>query len=252
MNQKISFLLLVSLLIAAPVFAQYDLPGAEFIIPQFSYMSYYGSAVPEDEITIPEGIRNNRFYLESMRLTQLAHDTFEFGDYDASAGFAEEAIRFARLSDEFVAEQLIAEAKRLLDWADSNNIATRFPIDYNEGKSHYEASVLAHSVEEWDDAISSASRAVNIFARFESNRVAPLPRQYTVRTWAGHRDCLWNIAGYPWVYGDPWRWRELYNANRSRLPDPNNPNIIEPGMVLDIPSIRGEERHGMWDPTGRN
>jgi hypothetical protein len=39
----------------------------------------------------------------------------------------------------------------------------------------------------------------------------------------------------------------LYNANRAKFPNPNNPNWIEPGMVLDIPSIKGEFRQGSWD-----
>jgi nucleoid-associated protein YgaU len=74
-----------------------------------------------------------------------------------------------------------------------------------------------------------------------------LPAQYTVRPWNTFRDCLWNIAGRPWIYGDPTQWRLLYNANKSKMPNPDNPDLIEPGMVLDIPSIKGEERQGLWD-----
>ncbi|MDR0388160.1 MAG: LysM peptidoglycan-binding domain-containing protein, partial [Treponema sp.] len=76
-----------------------------------------------------------------------------------------------------------------------------------------------------------------------------LPAQYTVRPWAVSRDCFWNIAGQPWAYGDSTRWRLLYEANKSRLPNPDNPDLIHPGMVLDIPGIRGEVRQGMWDPS---
>jgi nucleoid-associated protein YgaU len=61
---------------------------------------------------------------------------------------------------------------------------------------------------------------------------------------------LWNIAGYSWVYNEPEKWRLLYEANKSKLPEPDNPNLIEPGMVLDIPSDKGETRQGMWE-SGR-
>jgi|TergutMp193P3_1026864.scaffolds.fasta_scaffold51229_2 HEPN domain-containing protein len=254
MSRKISIIVLLSLFLTLPAFAQQDQTEPELRIPLFSFSSYFAAAIPGDgEAEIPDSIRNNQFYLESLRLTKLAHDTFEYGDYDASAGFAEEAIRFARLSDEFVASQLIAEAKRLLDWADSNNIATRYPNDYNESKNHYTVSVEAQSNEEWDEAISSAVKSIGILAAFESGRprTGPLPRQYTVRSWASTKDCLWNIAGYPWVYGEPERWRVIYEANKSKLPEPGNPDLVEPGTVLDIPSIRGETRQGMWEP-GRN
>jgi nucleoid-associated protein YgaU len=75
----------------------------------------------------------------------------------------------------------------------------------------------------------------------------PLPGSYTVRAWNVSHDCFWNIAGRPWVYGDPHKWRVLYNANKAKLPDPNNPNLIEAGIVLDIPNLKGEVRQGAWD-----
>ncbi|GHU22941.1 hypothetical protein FACS1894164_06300 [Spirochaetia bacterium] len=72
------------------------------------------------------------------------------------------------------------------------------------------------------------------------------PAQYTVRSWYTTRDCLWNIASWPWVYGDATKWTRLYNANRDKLPEPENPDLILPDMVLDIPSLKGEIREGMW------
>ena len=251
MNRKITFILLISLVFTSQaIFAQQQTLELDLTLPLFYSVPYF--AAVGDESYIPEGILNNEFYAESLRLTKLAHDTYDIGDYDASAGFAQEAIRFAQLSDEFVSVQLIAEAKRLVDWADKNNIAKKYPIDYKEGKFYYDSSLEFHSVEEWNEAIASATKSISIFAVFESGRIIStgkgLPKQYTVRTWQKERDCLWNIAGYSWVYGDPSKWRLLYNANKTKMPDPNNPDLIEPGMVIDIPSIKGEAREGMWRP----
>jgi HEPN domain-containing protein len=252
MNRKITFILLISLVFTSQaIFAQQETLELELTLPLFYSVPYFAVTVDGEETYIPEGITNNEFYVESLRLTKLAHDTYEIGDYHASTGFAQEAIRFAQLSDEFVSVQLIAEAKRLLDWADKNNIERRYPIDYKEGKFYYESSIEFHSVEDWNEAISSATKSINIFAALETGRSVVrngLPKQYTVRTWAREKDCLWNISGYSWVYGDPTKWRLLYNANKSKIPDPNNPDLIEPGMVIDIPSIKGEAREGMWRP----
>lgn len=261
MSRKISIVLIVSIVTMFSVFAD-DSLSLDIKIPVFNFTSYFAAAVPGEEV-IPEGISNNKFYLESLRLTKLAMDMYEIGDYDASSGFAEEAIRYAQLSDQYVSTQLIAEAKRLIAWADKNNIKTKFPNNYNEGVSQYDIAVASHSNEEWNDAIIAAINAIEIFAAFESTgkpattttttNVAAssrtgLPKQYTVRTWRVEKDCLWTIAGYPWVYGDPWKWRELYNANKDKMPEPANPDLINPGMVLDIPSIQGETRQGMWRP----
>jgi len=255
MNRKITFILLISLILTSQVvFAQQEILESDMTQPLFYSVPYIAATVPSEDI--PEGIRNNEFFLESLRLTKLANETYEIGDYDASTGFAQEAIRFAQLSDEFVSDKLITEAKRRLDWADKNNISSRYPNEYKEGKFYYESSVEFQSDEDWNEAISAAIKSINIFAALETGKSITtepakstgLPKQYTVRTWQKEKDCLWNISGYSWVYGDPTKWRVLYDANKSKMPDPNNPNLIKPGMVLDIPSIKGETREGMWRP----
>ena len=208
------------------------------------------------DAAIPSHIRNNQYYLESLRLAKLAQDTYEYGDYDVSAEFAREAIRYARLSDEYAAAQLkikaandaIAAAKKRLDWAASSGAATQYPVEYNEAQGFYNESLSARAAEEWDEAIAAAEKVANILAYIEApDGAAPLPAQYTVRTWAGVKDCLWNIAGRPWAYGDPFKWRLIYDANKAKLPASDNPDLIEPGLVLDIPSVKGETRQGMWE-----
>jgi len=78
---------------------------------------------------------------------------------------------------------------------------------------------------------------------------AVLPAFYTVRLIPEARDCFWRIAEYPFVYGDPRKWKLLYEANKGLLSDPANPDLIEPGQVFEIPSLAGEKREGAWDPA---
>jgi nucleoid-associated protein YgaU len=164
MNINKIITLLLTLVIISPLFAQ--------------------TASTEDE-EIPDSIRNNRYFLESLRYTNLARLAMSEGDYAAVEENSSEAIKWAESSDAYV-------------------------------------------------------RA------FLENRKPVLPAQYTVRTWNGERDCLWNIAGKPWSYNDPYKWRLIYNANKDKLPDPKNPNWLEPGIVLDLPAIKGEIRRGIW------
>jgi len=236
MIRSISFLILISIFSAPVVFALTD----------------------EEAAAIPQSIGNNSYYRESVRYTKLAEETYASGDYEVSAGFAQEAIRFSLLSDEFVSSRLIEEAERMKNLAEKNALIEQFPNNYNLGVNQYEAAVDAHSKEEWNSSITSAINAIEIFGVFEgrpavtaartTTGASGLPRQYTVRSWVVEKDCLWNIAGYSWVYGDPWKWRILYEANKSRMPDPNNPDLIEPGMILEIPNITDESRQGMWRP----
>jgi nucleoid-associated protein YgaU len=79
----------------------------------------------------------------------------------------------------------------------------------------------------------------------EPSGAAGLSAQYKVQAWETSMDCLWNIAAKPWVYGDPNKWIFLYRANSSKLPNPQNPHVVPPNIVLDIPSIDGEARQGL-------
>jgi len=162
--------------------------------------------------TAEDSIRYNQYFQESQRQAKLAAEAYEQEDYDDAAAYARESIRYAELSDEYIALQLAIDSMEKM----SKETAEKAPTDsMDKGTSEQ----------------------------------LPLPARYAVRSWGVSKDCFWNIAAYPWVYGDPHQWRVLYNANKSKLPDPNNPNLIEPGIVLDIPSIKGETRQGAWDSS---
>ncbi|ROL56443.1 LysM peptidoglycan-binding domain-containing protein [Bacteroidetes/Chlorobi group bacterium Naka2016] len=57
-------------------------------------------------------------------------------------------------------------------------------------------------------------------------------KTYTVGTWAENRDCLWNISGKVEIFGDPFMWSRIWQANTNII---KNPDIIHPGQVLVIP-----------------
>jgi nucleoid-associated protein YgaU len=50
--------------------------------------------------------------------------------------------------------------------------------------------------------------------------------------WVNRGDFLYKIAGYANVYGNPFQWQKIYEANKSVITDPN---LIYPFMVLRIP-----------------
>jgi hypothetical protein len=60
---------------------------------------------------------------------------------------------------------------------------------------------------------------------------------------------LYRIASIPAIYNNPARWDIIYEANKAKFPNPKNPNLIRPGIVLEIPSINGEKREGNYDPN---
>jgi outer membrane murein-binding lipoprotein Lpp len=58
-------------------------------------------------------------------------------------------------------------------------------------------------------------------------------KTYTVGTWAHDKDCLWNIAKKPDIYGDAFKWPKIWQKNKEQI---KNPDLIYPGQVLRIPA----------------
>jgi GH24 family phage-related lysozyme (muramidase) len=80
-----------------------------------------------------------------MRLTNWARQSYEYGDYSASAGFAEEALRFADLSDEYVSSQLAESLYASIDGVlFDKNIRTL--IKYPQGKAQRTYYVIPSSI----------------------------------------------------------------------------------------------------------
>jgi len=58
-------------------------------------------------------------------------------------------------------------------------------------------------------------------------------KTYVVGTWSKDRDCLWNIAKKPDIYGDAFKWPKIWQKNRDQI---KNPDLIYPGQVLKVPA----------------
>jgi nucleoid-associated protein YgaU len=171
------------------------------------------------------------------------------------------------------ADNALAQAKERLDWAGSVGAETRYADQYAGAKADYAAAVAARKAEDLDGAIALARKVMSQLASVreappvvevpvvevpvvvvpvvvpvvETPKPITYPASYKVRPWAETKDCFWNIAGYPWVYNDPTKWPVLYEANKTKLKRPNDPNLLNVGIVLTIPSIQGEIREGIWE-----
>jgi nucleoid-associated protein YgaU len=241
-------------------------PDQQEALSQADRVEIQPEEVPEaGQVEVPQSILNNQYYLQSVRLTEQARESFEVGDYDASAAYSEQAAEYARRSDVYVsmrlAENALTKAHSRYTWAGSVGAARRYPEEYQTATTAYNEAQDARKAQNWDETSAAANRVIIALAGVKDSGGeggpsavsqtlrGTLPAQYTVRPWTSTGDCFSAIAGWSWVYGNVHQWRKLYEANKSKLPNPDNPHLIVPGMILDIPSLEGEPRSGMWDPT---
>jgi hypothetical protein len=62
-------------------------------------------------------------------------------------------------------------------------------------------------------------------------------------------DTLWDIAGQPTIYRNPWLWPLLYQSNHGHI---NDPDLIYPQQVLTVPRGYSGEEANMATHRARN
>lgn len=145
------------------------------------------------------------------------------------------------------AENNIALAENQLLWAKNAKGDVYYPMTYTAGEQAVQNAKIAFHDEDYDSATYFAKEAINVLS--EISDTTPLPKYYIVRPWDETKDCYWNISGRSYVYNNPTLWENLYNANKANMEDPSNPDLIHPGMKIEIPSIAGEVRSGTYDSS---
>lgn len=221
--------------------------------------------------------------LEALRVQ--AQEAAAEGRYDDAVTLAEQAEEKAEETEAYAETRTLAYranswlvvARNRVIYADSISADERYPAEYSQASESLSSAEAAFEAAEYESAINLAKLVISSLEEIEPAAIVVepepepemdpepepepepepmakpeepvLPRYYVVRLIPERRDCFWRIAEYDFVYGDPWQWRVLYEANKDRIPDPDNPDLIEPGMIMEIPSIASEERSGTWEPS---
>jgi hypothetical protein len=205
-----------------------------------------------------QNLRDNPDYRESLRYKQLSEDALEEGEYKQAKEYAELSVEYARKSDAYIsrrlaqyrANQLLQRAEALQGQVDRSGRKALNPEVYAEASSLVVTARSLYTGEQYPQSSESSRSAIALFEEtfggVRSSGTSGLPAAYLVRRLPGAEDCFWRIAGYDFVYGDTSAWKPIYEANKSKLPQPENPDLILPGMVMQIPSRPGENRSGVW------
>jgi nucleoid-associated protein YgaU len=210
---------------------------------------------------------DNPDYRKALDLQRMAKQAYETGDYQKSVEYSrqsEELSKTARAEAEtqrlrWLAYNLRNRAAERIAFGEKNKAETRYPEVWMEATASYAAARKTFDAGEYEASAAASRKVVELLSKVQPELKAStasarppetriLPAFYEVRLMESSRDCFWRIAGYPFVYGNPWKWRLIYDANKDKLPDPANPDLIEPGIMLVIPPLAGETRAGTWVP----
>lgn len=198
--------------------------------------------------------KNNTYQKLADEYTRKAQYALDAGQYADSFEYSQLAEENAQLSRAYIeammakttAEETIAMARNQLKWAESIDAQNIYPMAYTSAKENLENAEVSYDDEDYEQATEYAKLCLASLDGIKE--VTPLPAIYIVRPWVDTKDCYWNISGRPYIYNNPLLWENLYQANKSKMPRPEDPNLILPGMKMDIPSLTGEYRSGTYDP----
>ena len=171
-----------------------------------------------------QSLQDNEYYRKMVELKSLSEKAFEEGDYIEARNLAVESRSYKERSDEWIENQLAAyrargalvRVKDRLTDASRVNAAVNFPDEFEEGKTLYnQAYSEFYDDKAYIDSLATSNRALAVLSVIKYVPTESiLPAFYIVRLLPGNTDCLWNIAGYDFIYDDPWMWRKLYDAKQ--------------------------------------
>jgi hypothetical protein len=198
---------------------------------------------------------NNTYQRLADEYTKKAASAFNAGMYDQAVEYSKKAEENAALSQGYIdmmmarsnADQQLKIARDKMDWAKKIRADKNFPMAYSAGETALNSAQTSYASEDYKSAAEYAGQVVA--ALDGVYEITPLPQFYIVRPWADTKDCYWNISGRPYIYNNPLLWENLYQKNKKAMPKAEDPNLILPGMKMEIPSLSGEYREGTYDPS---
>jgi LysM repeat protein len=235
-----------------------------------------------------QDLMDNEYYRKALEFREKAEKALESGDYDKSYEYSEESKKntqiasdlYAALVLKYRASTLLTQASNRIDSLEYLGVSEDDQPVFDGAKSDFEIARSSFDDGDYERSIEYSTMVLDALRDMEgkpsetaqaepaepsvqviegaepagedmtavSTGEKRLPKYYEVRLIPDRRDCFWRIAEYDFVYGDPFKWRILYEANKSDLKYPDNPHLIFPGQVFVIPEQEGEVREGTWNP----
>ena len=167
---------------------------------------------------------DNPNYKRAQELRRQADAAFQQGDYLKAEELSKESERLsvvARQEAETQRLQWIANAWKnrasdRIGFGEKNDAAGVLGPVWLEAKAAFALAVTEYDAKRFAESTEASKKVMDLmkdFAPAKAPAAADLPAFYTVRLIPEARDCFWRIAEYPFIYGDPWKWKKIGRAS---------------------------------------
>lgn len=217
-----------------------------------------------------QNLADNEYQKAGMEYERQANEALNTGDYSKASELANLAsIEYAKSRDfaleqnrKFRAANGITVAQNNITEASAGTGAKKFAKELAAANTLLASAKELFAAGNWTESRAKADESILITKALlllpvtpvpvtqvsvQDDRAMPfLPKFYIVVSRPVNTDSFWNIAKMPEVYGNPHLWIRLYQANKMKLRNPENPNLIHPGQIFEIPPYKNEKREGTY------
>ncbi|MBN1798075.1 MAG: hypothetical protein JW822_05845 [Spirochaetales bacterium] len=182
-------------------------------------------------------------------LINSGEESYQNKEYvDAKDYLSQAKTQIADLMQRGDARALYKRAENALAQADEQGVDETNPDEYDTATILLGSAKVDLDNSQYQASMNKSQQVIDTLMIFGIGSSAVLPKYYKVRLLSPRRDCFSKIAGYDFVYGDEYKWRILYEANKDKIPQTDNPHLIMVDMIMEIPSLKGEIREGTYSP----
>lgn len=143
-------------------------------------------------------------------------------DIDISEGEYYEDEEFQKLSNK-QREQYCVELASELDTLETRSETAQAQLEQNKTDIQTLTKDLRDSEREYSRLRNTVDELT-----LQLQELASLPKEYKLI----YGECLWTVAGYEQIYGDPLKWTRLWRGNTDMIEDPD---WVLAGWTLQVP-----------------
>lgn len=143
-------------------------------------------------------------------------------DIDISQGEYYEDEEYQKLSNK-QREQYCAELAMELDTLETRSETAQAQLEQNKTDIQTLTKDLRDSEREYSRLRNTVDELT-----LQLQELASLPKEYKLI----YGECLWTVAGYEQIYGDPLKWTRLWRGNTEMIEDPD---WVLAGWTLQVP-----------------
>lgn len=175
-----------------------------------------------------DDVLNDELFKESESYRDMSERALNAQSYQVALDKANDG---HTVLDKYLANRAIRRVTTTYNEAEEAGLTTSNPDEMTSAVTLIDDASIGVDRKEYVLALNNAEQAQSLLDALLRDKKKGSADKYTVVS----GDCLWRIAKKPQIYNNSHAWPKIYMANKKKFKQPDNPHLIFPDQVFDIP-----------------